>query len=89
MVGEDGWWHKGGSQGGSVLVQQWRLVMAGEGDKGGGGRGGESPIFTEFWDPPCERLYVVRVPGGGFLQWPCQHLCVSIRKVHVARNPYK
>jgi hypothetical protein len=28
--------------------------MVGEGDEGGGGREGESPIFSEFWDPPCE-----------------------------------
>jgi hypothetical protein len=36
------------------LVQRRRLVVAGEGDEGGGGRGWESPIFTEFWDPLSE-----------------------------------
>ncbi len=30
------------------MVKQQRLVVAGEGDEGGGGRGWESPIFTEF-----------------------------------------
>jgi hypothetical protein len=33
-------------------VQRQRLVVAGKGDKGGGGGGWESPIFTEIWDPP-------------------------------------
>jgi hypothetical protein len=30
------------------LVKQQRLVVAGEVDEGGGGKGWESPIFTEF-----------------------------------------
>jgi hypothetical protein len=34
--------------GGGVSVKQQRLVVAGEGDKGGGGRGWESTISTEF-----------------------------------------
>ncbi len=34
--------------GGGVSVKQQRLVVAEEGDEGGGSGGWESPIFTEF-----------------------------------------
>jgi hypothetical protein len=38
-------------------VQRRRLVVAGEGGEGSGGGGWESPIFTEFCDPPFALMF--------------------------------
>ncbi len=64
-------------------MQPQRLVVAGEGNEGGGGGGWESPIFTEFWNPLLsgQRRIISAMPLANTL-------IVSIQKVHVARNCY-
>jgi hypothetical protein len=58
-------------------VQRWRLVIAGEGNGGGG---------VSYFNQILGSLF--RVAGGGlFLQCPLANtLIVSIQKVHIARN---
>jgi hypothetical protein len=50
---------RGKSGGGGVLVQQWRLVMVGEGDEGSGGGGGGGVFY---------------LPGGGTVGYYPAHM---------------